>query len=85
MGCQSVRVREIDRSLRMPPWQQIAADLEADIAAGKYGPNDRLPSIITLVQTYDVNRKTANKALQHLVTRGLAEVEPGVGFYVKRE
>jgi DNA-binding GntR family transcriptional regulator len=77
-------MREIDRSLRMPPWRQIAADLEADIAAGRYGPDDRLPSAPTLVQTYGVNKKTAAKALQHLRDAGLVEYEPGVGYYVRR-
>lgn len=77
-------MREIDRSLRTPPWQQIAAHLEADIRAGRYGPDDRLPSIKTLIQEFDVNRKTAHKALSSLVAAGLAEVEPGMGFYVKR-
>lgn len=77
-------MREIDRDARMPPWQQIASHLEADIRAGKYGPNDRLPSILTLTQEYEVNRKTAHKALQHLRDKGLIETEPGVGFYVRR-
>jgi DNA-binding GntR family transcriptional regulator len=76
-------MREIDRGSRTPPWRQIAADLEADITAGKYGPDDRLPSIVTLVQTYDVNRKTAHKALLALAGKGLVEVEPGVGYYVR--
>jgi DNA-binding GntR family transcriptional regulator len=78
-------MREIDRTARTPPWQQIAADLEADITAGKYGPNDRLPSIVTLVQTYEVNRKTAHKALLSLAYRGLVEVEAGVGYYVRTQ
>lgn len=77
-------MREIDRASRTPPWQQIAADLEADIRAGRYGPDDRLPSIKTLIQIYDVNRKTAHKALSSLVEAGLLEVEPGMGFYVRR-
>lgn len=84
MACQSIRVREINRSLRMPPWQQIAADLEADIEAGRYGPDDRLPSAPTLVQIYGVNKKTAAKALQHLRDQGLVEYERGVGYYITR-
>jgi len=83
MGCHRVAMREIDRSLRMPPWQQIAAHIEADIRAGKYGPDDRLPSIVTLTQQYEVNRKTAHKALLSLVERGLIEAEPGMGYYVR--
>lgn len=77
-------MREIDRASRTPPWQQIAADLRAEIAAGSYGPDDPLPSIGRLVQQYDVNRKTAHKALVSLREAGIAEVEPGMGFYVKR-
>jgi DNA-binding GntR family transcriptional regulator len=77
-------MREIDRGSRTPPWQQIAADLREEIAGGRYGPNDPLPSIGRLRQTYDVNRKTAHKALTSLVEAGIAEVEPGMGFYVRR-
>ena len=84
MGCQSVRVRSIDRESRTPPWQQIAAHLQADIAAGKFGPDDPLPSIISLTQEFGVNRKTAHKALQYLAEQGLIEVEPGMGYYVRR-
>jgi DNA-binding GntR family transcriptional regulator len=77
-------MREIDRASRTPPWRQIAADLRDEIAAGRYGPDDPLPSIGRLRQTYDVNRKTAHKALTSLVADGLLEVEPGMGFYVRR-
>jgi DNA-binding GntR family transcriptional regulator len=77
-------VREIDRTARTPPWQQIAADLETDLAAGKWGPHDRLPSIAMLVQVYGVDKKTVAKAFKHLAGRGLIEVEPGVGHYVTR-
>jgi DNA-binding GntR family transcriptional regulator len=77
-------MREIDRSLRTPPWQQIAAALREGIDAGLYTPDVPLPSIDRLVQTYGVNRKTARKALVSLVAAGIAEVEPGMGYYVKR-
>ena len=77
-------MREIDRASRTPPWRQIAADLRQEIDAGTYGPDDPLPSIERLVQTYDVNRKTARKALTSLVDAGLVEVEPGMGHYVRR-
>lgn len=84
MGCHRGPVRQIDRSSRTPPWRQIAAYIEADITAGRYGKDDRLPSIITLTQEYDVNRKTAHKALQYLAEQGLIEVEAGMGYYVRR-
>lgn len=83
MGCHGCRMREIDRSLRTPPWQQIAAVLREEVTAGRYGPDDRLPSVGELAQAWGVNRKTANKALAALADEGLIEVEPGVGYYVK--
>lgn len=84
MGCHRGPVRQIDRSSRTPPWRQIADAIEADITAGRYGVDDRLPSIITLTQEFEVNRKTAHKALLHLADRGLIEAEPGMGYYVRR-
>jgi DNA-binding GntR family transcriptional regulator len=77
-------MREIDRASRTPPWQQIAAYLREEIDAGRYGPDVPLPSIDRLVQLFGVNRKTARKALVSLVEAGIAEVEPGMGHYVKR-
>lgn len=77
-------MRSIDRTSRLPPWRQIANDLETDIAAGRYEPSGRLPSISTLVQTYEVNKNTAHKALSDLKKRGLIESELGMGYYVKR-
>lgn len=75
-------MREIDRTARTPPWQQIAADLREEIAAGRYAPDELLPSIERLVQMYGVNRKTARKALVSLADEGLAEAVSGMGYYV---
>jgi DNA-binding GntR family transcriptional regulator len=77
-------MREIDHSLRMPPSRQIAAALRAELAEGRYGADDRLPSVAELAATWGVNRKTANKALQLLADEGLIEVEEGVGYYIRR-
>ena len=82
--CHGVPMREIDRASRTPPWRQIAAALRDEIAAGRYGPNDPLPSIGRLVQQWGVNRKTAHKALTSLADEGLIEPEAGMGFYVRR-
>lgn len=64
------------------PYRQIAAVLRARIESGEYQPGQRLPSIATLMQEYGVAHLTANKALRLLVTEGLAELSPGMGFYV---
>jgi DNA-binding GntR family transcriptional regulator len=83
MGWHGRRM-EVDRGSRTVPWQQVAAVLRADIAAGRYGPDDRLPSLSELRDTYGINRKTANKVLRRLAEEGLIEVENGVGYYVRR-
>jgi len=83
VGWHGLRM-EVDRRSRTVPWQQVAAVLRADIRAGKYGPDDRLPSLNELSSAYGINRKTANKALKALAEEGLIEVENGVGYYVRR-
>lgn len=77
-------MRRVDDTRRVPPWKQIADVLRADVAAGRFGPDDRLPSVSRLAICWGVNRKTANKALHALAEEGLIEVEPGMGYYVKR-
>ena len=75
-------MREIDRSARLPAWKQIAADLREGIADGTWQPDMLLPSITIICQQYGVARTTANKALRQLAAEGLADLEPGRGYYV---
>lgn len=78
-------MRQIDRSSRVPPWRQIADALRAEIAAGKYSPDGpSVPSVGRLSQEWGVARRTANKALMALAGEGLIEVEPGMGYYLRR-
>lgn len=77
-------MRSIDKGSRTPPWRQIADVLRAEITAGGYGPDDRLPSVAEIVATWGVNRKTANKALKALADEGLIEVERGMGYYLRQ-
>lgn len=73
---------EIDRYSDVWPYVQIAEQLAAEIRSGQREPGSRLPSIVTLVQQYSVNRKTAQKALQLLGEMGLARLSPGMGWEV---
>ena len=77
-------MRSVDRSSRTPPWKQIADVLRAEVTEGRYGPDDRLPSVAEIAAAWEVNRKTANKALMQLAGEGLIEVEEGMGYYVTR-
>ena len=82
--CHRGPVHRINKGNHTPPWRQIADVLRAEITAGDYGPDDRLPSVAGLAAEWGVNRKTANKALLHLAEEQLIEVEPGMGYYLKR-
>jgi DNA-binding GntR family transcriptional regulator len=77
-------MREIDRESSTPPSRQIADHIRADIAAGKYAPGQRLPSIADIVQEFGVARDTAAKALAILVDAGDAYREHGMGTYAAR-
>ncbi len=70
----------------MPPtrlsYVEIAADLEARIAAGEYPPGSLLPSYSKLGAIYSVSVTTAQSALRLLRERGLTRSEVGRGTYV---
>lgn len=63
--------------------RKISTRLEIEIASGKYGSGDRLPSEIQLVQQFGVSRPTVARALRDLETKGLIERRAGSGTYVK--
>ena len=57
--------------------------LEARIADGTY--QDKLPKTLDLVNEFDVNFKTLNKAILQLVNRGVLYRKPGRGTFVAGE
>lgn len=67
----------------LAPYRQIAAVLRGRIERGEYEAGQRLPSINDLMQEYGVAHLTANKALRLLAAEGMAELSPGMGYYVK--
>jgi DNA-binding GntR family transcriptional regulator len=72
----------VDHGSPVAPYRQIAAVLRGRIESGQYEPGQRLPSINDLMGEYGVAHLTANKALRLLVAEGVAELSPGMGFYV---
>lgn len=75
---------ELDPLSPVPRYLQLAAIMRGKIQREELRPGDRLPSQITLVQTYGVARMTAQRALGVLVEEGIAVVVPGMGAYVQR-
>lgn len=85
---QAVRVEEsrADRIKHDGPdyvYEQIAADIAADIRSGQLSAGSRLPSADDLADTYGVARLTARRAVRHLADQGLVTVRPGRGTYVR--
>ncbi len=64
-------------------WRVIAADLRAAILDGRYPPGGALPSEPELVRRYEVSRPTVRKAIDTLVSEGLAYVMRGRGSFVR--
>ncbi len=65
------------------PWRQIYALLRAQITSGELAPGDRLPSITSLAQHYEVAMTTVRKALDALKAEGLVVTSP-MGTFVAR-
>jgi len=69
---------------RPTAYAQIAADLRRAILGGEYEPSPEtphgkeLPSAAELGARYNVSQKTAARAIQQLVTEGLAEARSGM-------
>ncbi len=64
-------------------WQAIAAQLRADILAGRVAPGERLPNEQSLADRFGVNRHTLRQAVQALVREGHLNVRQGCGTFVR--
>jgi len=61
---------------------QVAADIEADIDAGRLAPDTRLPSEADLAAQYGVARVSVRRAIEQLRERGNVVTFQGRGTYV---
>lgn len=61
---------------------QLADILRRQIHSGELAPRRPIPSIRTLMQTYEVSDGTVKKAVQVLRDEGLVRTVPGRGVYV---
>ena len=75
-------VDRIDPLAPVPPYRQIAAILKRRILSGQYPPNSRIPTESELVETYEVARTTARRAVGALRDEGLVYTVPQRGTYV---
>jgi len=66
------------------PWRQIAQIYRDRIASGELAPGDRLPSIRSISQEYEVATTTAQKVLEALRDEGLVVTSP-MGTFVAEQ
>jgi DNA-binding GntR family transcriptional regulator len=76
------RTARVNHDSATPVSVQVAADIEADIDAGRLEPDTRLPSEAELSQQYGVARVTVRRAIQQLRERGKVVTVHGRGTYV---
>ncbi len=62
----------------------VAAELEAEILSGRLAPGDRLPSERGLAEQHGVSRPIVREALRIVAERGLVQIVPGRGAFVRR-
>lgn len=71
-----------DAARKTPIWRAIADALRDDLAEGRYGPGDRLPTEAALADRFGVNRHTVRHGIAALVEEGLVRTRRGAGAFV---
>lgn len=69
-----------EKRLRPKKYSEIAEVIRERVSSGEY--KELLPGINVLSEEFEVNRKTANRAILHLVKEGLLVRRAGFGTFV---
>lgn len=72
----------LDRSDPLPLWAQVLGDLTDRLDAGEF--DERFPTDLEMVQTYDVSRQTVRDAVRRLSDAGRLTRERGRGTQVRK-
>lgn len=74
---------KIDPTGPVPPYRQIAEIIRSRIESGEYPKGSRIPTESEMVETWEVARTTARRAIALLRDQGLVETVPQRGTYVR--
>ncbi len=72
----------LDRTSRVPLYEQLAQFIESDVSNGVLRPGDRLEDEVSLAARLQLSRPTVRRAIHQLVDRGLLVRKRGVGTQV---
>jgi DNA-binding GntR family transcriptional regulator len=76
-------VSKIDPTGPVPPYRQIAEIIRERIKSGEYPKGSRIPTESEMVETWEVARTTARRAIALLREEGLVQTVPQRGTYVR--
>ena len=74
----------ISEESRIPKYQQIVNSIIDNIASGNLEIDDKIPSINSLSESFDLSRDTVEKAYNILKERNIITSVKGKGFYITR-
>lgn len=63
--------------------EKVASSIRAAILSGEFRPGQQLPAGDSLMEFFDVSRKTMNTAIRILEGEGFVWTRPGVGVFVQ--
>ncbi|MGP3956478.1 GntR family transcriptional regulator [Nonomuraea sp. 3N208] len=66
-------------------WQQVAPDIEAEIASGRLAVGAKMPTELEMASQYGVSRVTVRRAIKDLAERSLLVVVHGRGTFVAED
>jgi GntR family transcriptional regulator len=72
----------LDAHSGVPPYLQLAQQVEGAVRLGMLRPGDQLPTVKDVVAVLAINPNTVLKAYRELEHRGLAAGRPGLGTFV---
>jgi len=76
-------VTKIDPTGPVPPYKQIAEIIRQRNVSGEYPEGSRIPTESEMVETWEVARTTARRAIALLREEGLVDTVPQRGTYVR--
>lgn len=72
----------VDLDETRPKWRQVAEVIRGRIGDGTYPPGSRVPSVVQIIEEFNIANVTAQKVLRALREEGLIRTEPGMGSFV---
>lgn len=64
-------------------WKSFVLEIERKIISGEYLPGQKLPSLRTLKEEYNLSLWTIQKGLEYLAKKEVLVMKPGRGYYVR--